>query len=182
MKKYFIYTLLLLVSQLISSCALTIKPAATKSAKAFYESFFVGEDGTQYFIKPIEFKAEGNGDKLFVDFTFRYKEELKDSAVINFSIENENIIKSVDSITFTNDASSTVTLGDISLLFNEKKDKNFISRFSAKCSTKEMIDLFNNSAIKIKINANNSTVLFFADKNSQKVIRSLNDNLYVLFK
>ena len=180
MKRYFIYALLFLISQLLLSCTLTIKPAATKSAKAFYESFFV-EDGTQYFIKPIEYKAKDNKDKLFVDFTFKYKDELKDSAVVNFSIENEYIIKLVDNVTFTNEA-SMVALSDISLLFNEKKDKKFISRFSGKCSTKEMIDLFNDSAIKVNITANNSSMQFTPDKSSQKIIRSLNNNLYILFK
>ena len=181
MKRYFIYTLLFLISQLVLGCALTIKPAASKSAKSFYESFFVGEDGTQYFIKPLEFSAEGNQDKLFVDFTFRYKDELKDSGVVNVSIERGHIIKSLDDIIFTN-TNSTVVLEDISLLFNEKKGQKFISRFSAKCSTKEMVDLFNDSNIKIEVKESDSSLSFFPNKNSQKAIRSLNDNLYILFK
>ena len=181
MKKNFTCTLLLLASLLISSCALTIKPAATKSAKSYYESFFVGEGGTQYFIKPIEFKSENSQNKLFFDLTFRYKNELKDSATINFSIESDYIVKEVNDIAFTN-ATSTVFSDGISLLFNEKKGQKFTSRFSAQCSTKEIIDLFNDSAIKININTNNTSLSFLPDKNAQKIIRSLNNNLYILFR
>ena len=178
MRKYFICILLPAILLMISSCALTVKPASTKSAKAYYESFFVGENGTQYFIKPIELDSEIDDAKMLIDFTFRYKNEIKDSSVINFSIIGTNIIRSVDNIVFTN----IVSLNDISLLFNEKKGDKFISRFSVKCSTKEMIDIFNHSDMKINVTTNNTITLFLSHKKTQKIIRSLNDNLFVLFR
>ena len=181
MEKRFIYVLFLFISLFVSSCALTVKPAATKSAKAYYESFFVGEFGTQYFIKPIEFNAENGNENLFVDFTFRYKNELKDSTIINFSIEGEDVIRSVSEIIFTN-AVSSVLVKNISLLFNEKKDKKLISRFSAKCSTQEMVDIFDDPGVSVTINTNNSSNPFLSSKKSQKTIRSLRDNLYILFR
>ena len=181
MKKSFIYVTFLIISLFVSNCALTVKPAATKSAKAYYESFYVGETGTQYFIKPIVFNAEKGNDKLLVDFTFRYKNELRDSAVINLSIEGDNIIKSVNGINFTNTVSS-VSLNSFFLLFNEKKDKKLISRFSAKCSTREMIDIFDDPGLRITINTDNSSATFIPPKKSNKIIRSLNDNLFIIFK
>ena len=181
MKTKVFYFPFIFISLFVSNCALTVKPAATKSAKTYYESFFVGEAGTQYFIKPIEFYDEDGHDKLFVDFTFRYKNEVKDSAVINLSIHGEVVIKSVNGITLTN-AVSSISLSDISLLFNDKKDKKMISRFSAKCSTKEMIDIFDNSGVNVTINTVNSSKLFLPSKKSHKIIRSLNDNLYILFR
>ena len=181
MKKYLIYALFPAVLLMISSCALIVKPASTKSAKSYYDSFFVGEDGTQYFIKPIKFDSENGAAKLFVDFTFRYRNEIKDSTIINFSVESDYIIKSVDNITFTNAVSALSLNNCISLLFNEKKGDKFISRFSVKCSTKETVDIFNDYHVRINVSTGNSSTLFLSNKKTQKIIHSLNNNLFVLF-
>jgi len=182
MKRNFSLILISLMALvMISGCALTIKPAATKSGKAYYESFFT-EEGTMYFIKPIEFEGTDKKDKLFADFTFRHQTELPDTAIVNLSIESTDILKKADRITFSN-SSSEVSLEDISLLFNERKDKKFISRFSAKCPTNKLIAIIGDPSIQIKITKEDSpsAVVFLPNKGSQKKIRTLNNNLFILF-
>ena len=182
MKRLFTIILLSLsVLVITSGCALTIKPAATKSGKAYYESFLT-EEGTMYFIKPIKFESSDKSNELFVDFTFKPQTESPDTAAINLSIKGDDILKTIDRITFSN-SGSEVSLEDITLLFNEKKDKKITSRFSAKCPTSKLIPIMGDSNIQIKITKKDSSsaILFLPNKSSQKTIRTLNENLYILF-
>ena len=157
------------------------KPSASKSAKSFYESFFVGEDGTQYFIKPVSFDATDKNSELQVDFTFRYKNEIKDSATINISLISNSIVKEVNNISIKN-LHHNVDLRDISLLYNEKKKDKFISRFTSKCSTQELFDIFADADIKIDIDRKDAVSFYITPNKTQKAIRSLNDNLLILFR
>lgn len=64
-----------------------MKSSVKKGSAKLFETFYLGEKGTQYFIKPISFK-DTNKEKISMDFTFIYNEKIHatDSATINFSV------------------------------------------------------------------------------------------------
>src|SRR5690606_7037547 len=95
MEKHFfknipVFCMLLL---LLSSC-FSVKPGTSRSARNLYQNFFIGEEGSQYFIKPIAFENDEK-EKLQLDITFRYKDEVKDSATVNFSIVTKELNKTI---------------------------------------------------------------------------------------
>lgn len=163
----------------LSSCFGT-KSGATKSAVTYYETFFVGEGKIQYYIKPLAFKSEEKkSENLEVDFTFQYKDELKDSVVVNFSLISESIYKTLDSVVIENDKGVAV-LHSVSLMFNRPKG-DIISRFTAKCSQQELADIVNSKNVMIVVTNNGVKKVFTPAKKTVKILKSLDENLFILF-
>lgn len=155
-----------------------MKAGGSKGAKTYYETFFVGEQGTQYFIKPIKFKGENS--LLKVDITFRYKNEIKDSSAINFSIISEKVVKDVDSV-FISSGDHKILLNNVELIFNEKKKKLITSRFTGKVSVKDLNELFKSNPWKIDLKSSVLKELYMSSRQANKVIRKLQENVFILF-
>lgn len=169
---------LILISIICSGC-LSIKPTSTKSGKKYFETFFVGEEGTQYFIRPILFKDEKSNEDLFLDITFRYKNEIKDSATINFSIKSSTIYKTIDSLKLSNKYNKTES-DKIVLLFNEKNKAEFTSRYSTKFSLKEIKEMFNDDAWEMIIYNEKKITSYKPHKKSIRTINAVKDRVFVL--
>lgn len=164
---------------LIFSGCLSIKPSTNKSGKKYFETFFVGEDGTQYFIKPFLFKDEKSNEELLLDITFRYKNEIKDSAIVNFSINSSAIYKNIDNFKLSN-SEIVIKSNNIELLFNEKSKTGFISRYSTKFSLVEIKEMFNRDTWKAVIVNQNKITIYKPHKKAIKVINALRDNVFIL--
>ena len=169
-----IYILLLII---LSGC-MSIKPGATKSAKKYYETFYVGEEGTQYFIKPLSFNNEDSNEKFLLDITFRYKKVVKDSSKLNFSIKSsQQLFKSIDSLKISNDHHDILS-DDIDLLFNEKKNDEFLSRFNTQIPLKNTHQLFDNNNWKFTIYSEKDKLNFKPTNKTQKAIKALRDDVF----
>ncbi|RYM34955.1 hypothetical protein ERX46_06165 [Brumimicrobium glaciale] len=164
---------------LLSSC-MSIKPGSSKSGKKYYESFYVGEGGTQYFIKPISFEKEKGKDEVFLDFTFRYRDNMNSNAVINYSVQIDEIIREVDSLVIIN-ASNSMTSSVNKLLFNTREGDGFQSRYSTEVPLKKLKDLFGNNEWAVKVYATGKEHIFYPSNKSKKKIKILNDNVFILF-
>ncbi len=64
-----------------------MRSSIKKGSAKLVETFYLGEKGTQYFVKPLYFEND-NKIKMSVDFTFIYNEKINptDSAIVNFSV------------------------------------------------------------------------------------------------
>lgn len=159
----------------------SIKVGGVKSGKNLFETFYVGEDGTQYFIKPLAFSNSENKDELAMDFTFRYKNEVKDSVIVNFAIQSEKIIKEIDQLTISN-TTQNIESNKVELLFNEKKKNDFYSRFSTKVSMIEFNRMFENYDWKTVVVTNGSSQTFEAEKKTKKSLSKLADKVFIIFQ
>ncbi len=161
---------------LLTSGCMMIKPGSVKSGKNLYESYFMGNAGVQYFIKPIVFRDKSNS--IFeTDFTFKYLQNMEDSALMNFSIKDEyKVYKSIDTLLISN-SNLTVSLYRHTLLYKEKRSKYYISRFSTKLTQKDLRLLFNdhNWVIRTK------QYCFNPSKKTRKNIDKLNSSVFKLF-
>ncbi|MDD2636080.1 MAG: hypothetical protein PHW82_11340 [Bacteroidales bacterium] len=172
--------ILIIVSMLIffSGC-ISLKPGGAKSAKKLFETFYVGEEGTQYFIKPLVFSNNQNKEKMLIDFTFRYKTEIKDSVTVNFSLLSPNIFKKIDSLSLSNSA-NTIISQDFNLLFNKKEKKFFNSRFSAKISLIEFKDMFTKDDWTINVYQPNFSITYVSGNKTNKAIKTLQENIFII--
>ncbi len=164
---------------LLNGC-LSIKIGGVKSGKNLYETFFVGEAGTQYFLKPFYFYNKQK-ESVIIDFTFRYKDVIKDSVMVNFTIKHANLFKTIDAAVINND-SMLCKLNNMVLLYNKKDGKYFLSRFSSKCALKDLDQLFLNDQWKIEVKSKLVTSQFYHNKKSRKKINKLNSELFVLLR
>jgi len=162
-----------------TSCMI-IKPGAEKSAKSLYETFFVGEEGTQYFIKPLNFESTQKSASLHLDFAFRYKTSDKVEVIVNFGIIDNDLIKSVDSLKIEG-TQTTIASSNNKLLFNEKKNESFVSRYSTTISLSELKLLMKNTNWKVTVFENNKLHSYIPTRKTKKALQKLNNNLFVLF-
>lgn len=155
-----------------------LKAGGSKGAKTDFETFFVGEQGTQYFIHPLEFKSEES--ELELDITLRYKDEIKDSATINFSILSAVVVKKVDSI-FVSSEKTKVQIQHASLLFNEKKKKLITSRFTGKVALKDVTELFKSAPWKVSLKSSALDEEYDSKRKANRVIKRLQETVFVIF-
>ena len=174
----FIISSVFLLCFLFTGC-LSVKPVTTKSGKNYFETFYVGEEGTQYFIKPLLFKNNGAKEYLIVDITFRYKNEIKDSAIVNFSIKSPIIYKSIDSLVFSN---TMIDIGckKVEHLYSEKTSKSFVSRFTTRIALNEIMKMFNSSKWVFIIYNKNQTILYKPPRRTEKAINIMKDRIFIL--
>jgi len=151
------------------------------SSDELYKTFFVGDFGTQYFIQPLDFTNNlHNNEKLSVDFTFRFKTTLKDSSIVNISLISALPFKVVDSIKIGNDSGSMV-LKNLSVLFSEKSDGNFISRFTTKGFLPDIKQLFNNSNWVFIAYTQGHSFKYVTPEGTRKKIEELYSNVFTMF-
>lgn len=174
------YLFISILSLLLSGC-LSIKPSSSKSGKNYFETFFVGSEGTQYFINPLKFINKSNNEVISLDITFRYRDEIKikDSAVINFSIESMSIFKAMENIKLSG-KDIQINSKEVKLLFNEKKKNNFISRFSTKLSLIDIKRLFSGNNWEVNISDGKQISVFSPTKNSIRAFSIVNDKVFIL--
>lgn len=176
--RFYIYVGFVIMA-ILASCR-GIKPGGATAGNKLYETFFVGEEGSQYFIKPIALKNE-NKERLLMDFTFRYKDDVKDSTLVNFTIVSQDNIKSIDQIVLENGVVSTKS-DKVALLFIKRENDGFHGRFTCKVSLTEISELYSNSNWKISAISGQDSKIFYASSKSQKKIEALNYNVFQVFK
>ncbi len=169
--------IILFIASLFNSCSLFV---GQDRIKELTRTFFVGEEGTQYFIKPLEFTND-NGDEMYMDITFRYKDEIKDTAVINFTIQTSDLIKKLNTVTVSSDK-VIYTTNNILLLFAEKEDEEFRSRFSIKVPMKELDKLIKNSKWVFELNHNSDMLIYYPTTGTENALKIINNDLFVLFR
>lgn len=154
----------------MSSC-MVVRPGANKSGKHLYESFFISLQTNQYFIKPMEFTSEDDAE-IWLDFTFRDKNESRDSATVNFTLHFDEIVKSIDSIKIENGIQQT-DLRDISYIYTIKKKEKYNSRFTSKSSNPSQNSLFNDKEWLVRVYFDSKSYTF-------KPTRRTADGIYIL--
>lgn len=162
-----------------SSCLSGIRLGASKTGVNLYETFYVGEQGTQYYVKPLSFSGE-NSEELSLDMTFRYKDQIKDSVVVNFSVFSDKVLKKIDSFVLRN-AQNSVQSTDVSLLFNSKQKKKVQSRFVVQLPLEEVYQLFQEENWIVEIQSDNNKIVFVSSGKASKSVRKLNDVVFSLF-
>lgn len=151
------------------------------SGKKLSRTFFVGEEGIQYFIKPLSFLNAPSKRELSIDFTFRHKEEVKDSTIVNFDLFSPDIIKKIAKIEFTS-GSGNAQADTITLLYKERVKNKFKSRFSSGFLLKDLVKLFKSNDWKVVLYTNGEQQTFLPSKATQKKIEQLNNEIFVLLE
>lgn len=169
----------LILTLLIFSSCLSIKPSTTKSGKNYFETFFVGQEGTQYFFKPILFIDEKSNENLILDITFRYRDEIKDSATVNFSIKSSILYKTIDSLVISN-KDNKIESDQLVLLFNEKSKTGFTSRYSTRFGLNKIKEMFNNETWEITIYNQSKVTKYNPHRKTTRAINVLRDKVFVL--
>ena len=129
------------------------------SQKNLIKSFFRGDNGIQYFIKPIVYQTT-NKEKLSVDFTLNVINDSVVKIISNFSSLKNNIKKLII-------GSSTY---EVSKLFDDYETKKIYSRYTFDLKFRDFKKLFLLEPIIINYNK------YFLKKSFRKRINLINEN------
>lgn len=153
-----------------------------RSKSKLYQSFFVGEEGTQYFIDRILFENRKSENYLFADFTFRHSNTKRSSVTFNFSLNSKVYVSQMDSLALLADE-SVFMAENIKIMFTEKQDGRFVSRFTSSISLDHLKQLMKAPEPKIRLfykGSDGSQALEPHPKTFKKIQR-LNEDLFFIF-
>lgn len=144
-----------------------------------YVSFYI-EDGYQYFIKPLEFKAVESEEKeeLSIDFTIRI---LKDSRKVttNFSSISDMNVGMCKQLYLVSD-DRLIEAKNVQDLFFEK-DKQFVFRSTSFIEFDELYDFFDSQSAHIEY-ISNDTIKFYPTSKTKKIIQKVKTDLLDIAK
>jgi hypothetical protein len=129
------------------------------SQKNLIKSFFRGDNGIQYFIKPIVYQTN-NKEKLSVDFTLNVINDSVVKIISNFSSLKNNMKKLII-------GSSTY---EVIKLFDDYETKKIYSRYTFDLKFRDFKKLFLWEPIIINYNK------YFLKKSFRKKINLINEN------
>ncbi len=124
-----------------------LRPASTRSGKHLYETYYLGENRIQYFIKPLEF-MNAEDEELFMDITFRYSQGKQDTATMNLSLITDRMTRKLDSIKISA-ANYSFTVSPWKHMFSETEKKRFEYRATSLCPVTVLRTLFSSNAWEI---------------------------------
>jgi hypothetical protein len=156
-------TLLIAIITTTNSCT---------SSKSLYQTFFVGDDGIQYFVKPLSFSNATTKEEILIDFTFRHRKEIKDSVTINFDLFTPNTKSDVDKIEIKN---SIITASDdkVNLLYKERAKKKYKVRYSSGTLLKDVVKVFEKNDWEISLHTGDQKIVYLPTKKTQKRIEKI---------
>jgi len=151
-----------------------VKPSGVRSGKNLYETFYVGNSTTQYFIKPLRY--QGQNSSLIIDYTFRYPDSASTDVVVNFSVISDSVLSDVEELRMGN-----TVVQDVKSLYNETSKKQFLSRLTGQTSIKDLKAYVIDKEHNITIKRNNSkTTTFMPSAKTEGTLQKLSQNLFVL--
>ena len=168
----------IIIALIMQNC-ISVLPTSLKTGKNYFETFYAGEEGTQYFIKPILFANENSSEEFIFDLTFRYKNEVLDSVIVNFSINSSKMYKNIDCLVMSSKGIQRINK-NLELIYFEKINNGFRSRYSTKYSLEEIKEMFNNESFQVTIYYQGKISSFKPTKKSLRVINLIRDNVFVL--
>lgn len=180
-KASFFLIRILLIAMLSGSTfsCISVKPTTNRSAKTLYTTFYLGDKGTQYFIKPLLLENDEK-ESVTVDFTFRDKIVADSSlGVINMSVLINETITDIDSIAFYS-TDYLFSIVNVKTLYKEKKDKQILIRTSGNVSTKTISYLFKETNWQVKVYSNTKELAFQSVKKTNKSIPLLHSAIFEL--
>lgn len=153
---------------------------SANSGGKLYKTFYAGDQGTQYFIKPLEFNSSDKS-VIRMDFTFRYTGTDTSSVTVNYSVIAPVVVKSIDSLV-VHSGNTHIAMLNHSLLFNEADNNVFISRFSAKMPLTSLNALMSDQEWVVTPYAPNYNQAFDISRKSAKSLEALSTGLFQVFK
>ena len=164
--------ILLFISFFLQNCYLSV------ANSKLFESFYIGNGKTNYFIKSLKFKGSEKS-KLFMDFTLNMVKENDNAVTINFSIINKEETITVDSM-FINSYNELVILNRLYLLFLEKNKNRVLSRYTSKIDLQEAFNLFKNNKWNVTIYSNGLKYIFKNTHKTMRKIEYINEHLFII--
>lgn len=156
------------------SCS-KVKPGASAKAGGLYESFYLGPDQNQYFIKPLEFEYDDY--ELHADFTFKKLKDSLSPITLNFTITSDIVIKDIQYYQIAGER-----VNELQKLFLEQNRSKYEIRFTSELSYDSFSKFMKMQEPIILIESDYLSNSFTATNSSKKKIGKLNEGLIQLME
>lgn len=172
------FLIILAISSLIIltflSCS-KVKPGASAKSGGLYESFYLGPDQNQYFIKPLEFEYDDY--ELHADFTFKKLKDSLSPITLNFTITSDIVIKDIQYYEIAGER-----VNKLQKLFLEQNRNDFEIRFTSELSFNSFSKFMKMQDPIILIESDYLSNNFTATNSTKKKMGKLNEGLIQLME
>lgn len=167
-----------LLSLAFTGC-LSIRPSAVKAGKHLYETFLSGSGKTIYFLKPLHFKGKHQDGSVDMDFTFGYSNVSSDTVSVKFSVTDEQVLKSVDSMRIVSGTTS-VLFKPMKHMFSDRGQGNYINRFSTETGLDNLKHLFESTDWQISLYTSGQSLTYTSGGKTDKQIEKLKQYVFTV--
>ncbi|HPF01246.1 MAG TPA: hypothetical protein PKY63_11305 [Bacteroidales bacterium] len=147
-----------------------------------YETFYTGDSGVQYFIKPLNYSTDDKSVLLRIDFAFRYLDSNDCPVITNISLINKSAFIMADSLSFSGIDNAVFKGNTPKLLFKEVRSKSYITRYSSEVRLNKLTDFFKNGKSSVFLNSGANHFVFHPVKKTKRHIEKLNRNVFPCFE
>lgn len=149
-----------------------LKPVGAGKSGGLYETFYTGETGMQYFIKPLEFESLDTKESLLLDIVFRENEIATDSALVNISVFTTAKFSPGGNVTATT-PKGQITFDFERVIFKEKLKNFYEVRLGTKCSPKEIREFIKGDIELLSVMSDQMKYSFQPTKKTKKSLSKI---------
>lgn len=175
------YLLLFVFTALFISCS-SVKQSTSKPTSKHFETFFIGNGTTQYFIRPLTFERKVDKQRLEIDFTFRSNPSVskEEKVNINFSIYKNTTDRNEKFFILGKDETDSIKK-EVTILFSEKTKKGYLHRYNTTVLLKDLQEIFKQSNWELILeNEDKTKDTYVLSKKSKKQFERLKHELFAI--
>lgn len=159
---------------------LTIRPGSVKAGKSLYETFLAGNGRMMYYLKPLDFVQQAGKGSMEMDFTFQYSNVTNDTGIVKFSVFDQAVLKTIDSMRIQNNNVS-VLFSQVQHMFSDRGHKNYVNRFSAETPLSMLLSLFKQPDWQVSLYRDGKELRYKATAKTGKKITTLEQHVFAVF-
>ncbi|PHI20418.1 hypothetical protein CEQ90_08130 [Lewinellaceae bacterium SD302] len=176
---YFLFTVVGIL--IFTGCGM--KPGSSGKSSKFFETFYAGsKNGTQYFIKPLDF-ADADKQGAAVDFTLRDADFQGDSTTVNYTLTTSRQLPADQAISFVDaNGKSIFQTRMVERLFQERTKTGYLARYTSKAPNPAVASAFEQTDMTLRVfTEGEGTLIFLPSGKTQSAMQEVNRNLFSLY-
>lgn len=154
---------------------------AQEFSSKYMATFFVGDSGTQYFIKPLRFDGQQYQGYLSIDFTFRHLKSLQVPVDAKFSFIRSNAVDRLDSLVIKTPKTNLVFREFTTLFISPYKHQRVHTRLSGVVPLDALLKVIGDDWWIIDAWSNGEYIRYVSSGKAKKALRKISRQMRPVF-
>lgn len=147
----------------------------------YISTFYVGDSGTQYFIKPLRFDGQQYHGYLTIDFTFRHLSSNEVPVVAKFSFIKPQAVQHLDSLVIKTPKANLVLRDPATLFVTPYKLQKVHSRYTSTVLLSELLKVTGDDWWIIDAWSKGEYIRYVSSNKAKKALRKISRQFRPVF-
>jgi hypothetical protein len=171
----------LFVLSILMHTVFVLPVAAQEFSSKYMATFFVGDSGTQYFIKPLRFDGQQYHGYLTIDFTFRHLSSNEVPVVAKFSFIKPQAVQDLDSLVIKTPKANLVLRNPATLFVSPYKIQKVHSRYTSTVLLPELLKVTGDDWWIIDAWSKGEYIRYVSSNRAKKALRKISRQFKPVF-